>query len=318
MRGHVTLQFITFIGLAFVCGLTTAQPCQPTLVESELQTLETATNIAFIDTNWFHTIENLDDINDDNLMNDFDELHAQGMGTMVLNANTGLFNPVRRDLRAIWRGPYVTYQVDRVDVDSTYDRGTLLDLSNTGEVYHLYSPLGLVDPSQEAVINEGYEDNFDRWAFVSAGCDGIFVTSDDRIRQFGGAPLQTVISSVRVLDPATTRSSDEATLQEITDVEGAIVVLQQAPVVRNSGQLVSGSRIQLRGYNLGAGTSDQEVRLDDTPLTDVISWNAREIIIRLPSGAAGITVGLYEDGNLETSFSFPVEVSSSQTWISFE
>ncbi len=236
------------------------------ITEYELQTLAEGEDRVRIDTTYYTTIENLDDLPVSNLENDFDFINYGG-GAVVVNPRTAMVESERVDLLEppnIWYGPYVTFDPNRIsDATEDYDEGSLLDF--WGNPYYFFTPLGLVKPRTESISLELYGDYFDRYAIVSLGPDGK-KSSDDIIRLFGGAPTELVISS---LNPSTVQHGDEVTV---------------------------------RGYNFGEEQGGSQVVLNDFAIPTILSWSDREVRFQVPhdltSGALKICKGAGESNSL--------------------
>ncbi len=232
------------------------------LTDLEMAILVDAETTVFIDTSYYVSIENLNDLLSPDVTHWFDYI-GEGGGTAVLDLATGFFKPERQDLTHLlhlWRGPYVSFASERVSLSGAgYDPGTLLDF--WWHPYYLFSPAGLVRSPSMSITQELYGDVFDAWAIVSLGPDGI-KSSDDIIRQFGVPPTTLIITSL---------STPQATY---------------------------GNRVTMRGYNFGASQGTSQVVLNGVPVSTVESWTSREIIFRVTEGMASgnivVAVGGYE------------------------
>jgi hypothetical protein len=162
--------------------------------------LSQALTIVELDTGYFTTLENLDDlpgtVAPPNAFQGIDD----GGGALVIRPSRGQFQPTRVNLTARppglqWQGPYVSVQ--NMDGEaSDYDPGTPLD--PWGNPYYLYTPLGRVSPIAEAITLDGYGDSFATYEIVSYGPDGV-MSGDDLFRTVPSAGItEPVISSVRV------------------------------------------------------------------------------------------------------------------------
>jgi len=295
-------------GIACLCASAAlAQPCQTALIQAEMATLSQAMEIAYLDTNYYHTIEDLNDQATANPTFFFDDINEAGLGTAVLMPSTGRFRTTRANLVSPlrWRGAYVNYQQGRIDTLSSYDPGTLLDLAGTGQPYHLYSPLGLVEPTSESISLAFHGDRFDRWTLVSAGCDGVFVTGDDIFYSLGpgigGAPTIPVISSVQPLSLANSAP------RSIRASSGA----DDPPALQ------PGETILVRGYQFGGTQGTSRLLLDGQDMGAAQLWNSQRIEIVLPQGLTGSQIQLEIGGTIRDSREVRV-TSSVSKWILFE
>jgi hypothetical protein len=213
------------------------------VAQLELQTLANQMVVVHIDTNWFTTLENLDDLPSPTTTRLHDYINHLG-GALVIDPYTGRFpNPPRLDLLnrppgLSWQGPYVTYQPNRIDdANSLYDEGTPLD--PWGRPYLFYSPLGLVVPRSQSIELTGYQDSFDSYTLVSLGPDGV-VSGDDLIRTIAGFPIAVPsISSVRIGPPA-----DKSAAWEL----------------------------RVKGYRFGATRGSGVLLRDGLPLEPIATW----------------------------------------------
>ena len=296
----LALIVLTMVEVLVPGGKARAQACQPNLILSELVSLQTAMEMAWIDTGFIHTIENLDDLGGRSPSQTFNDITDGGLGTLVLMPSTGRFRTTRANLLnpLRWRGPYVAYQPTRIDALSTYDPGTLLDLSRSGQPYHLYSPLGLVSPTSESITLEGYGDVFDRWTLASAGCDGVWQTADDVVLAlgpgFGGPPTVPVISSVRAQGTMTAMTSS-----------------------RSTEPLQVGDTILIRGYNFGSSQGTSRLLAGGFDLGQAESWSTTEMVVTLPPGIASGDLELEIGGTVVDRF--PITIFSTVShWMLFE
>ncbi len=180
-----------------------AQADKSAVTLSELQTLADAMTLVELDTGYFTTLENLDDLPTFTFVNPFDYIDDMG-GALAIRPSRGDFaaNP-RVDFLNLpasfaWQGPYISVQSSRIeDSDGDYDQGTILDI--WGEPYYFYTPVGLVDPKVEDVTLRFYGDDFADYRIVSHGPDGVFGTADDLSRFVAPGNITTAqISSTRV------------------------------------------------------------------------------------------------------------------------
>ncbi|MCX7000847.1 MAG: IPT/TIG domain-containing protein [Candidatus Sumerlaeota bacterium] len=279
-------------GMPIVMGIS-SEPAPPppprfgeiTATLAELQTLADAMTVVYLDTGYYVSIENLNDLLSNNTVYDFDNINNGG-GTWVIDPATALFKPQMANLTVpphLWQGPYVTYQDSRISLTgSGYDRGTLLDF--WGTPYYLFSPAGLVRTDQHVITLELYDDYFDSYAIVSLGPDGV-MSSDDLIYTFGEPPTRLVLTSLSV---------------------------QSA---------YRGDTVRLRGYNFGAGGSgNSRLLLGAMTINAISSWSDRQIEFTVPSGAASGNVSV-EKGQ-EVSNGLPLTIlehpSAAAHWLLYE
>lgn len=175
----------------------------------EMATLADAETLCAVDTGYYVSLENLNDISQDGFEPDHDFI-GDGGGTAVIRPSHARFLDRRLDLTVgplSWQGPYVNYQ--RTDDEDwfEFDIGTPLD--PWGGLYYFYTPAGLVDPPMDVTLDD-YGDAFDRYAIVSYGPDLLFDTSDDLFYHFGSAPAAILLTSV---SPSTARVGDLLTFR---------------------------------------------------------------------------------------------------------
>ena len=178
--------------LAIVLLATSANAAQRTAAELQLAHFQQAMEIFYLDSGYFTTIENLDDIFDP----DADPPHQwinRGGGALVLRPAEGV--PFRQMLtQDQFQGPYLAYPsgAEREGPDGDYDEGTPLD--PWGNPYYFYSPLGLIEPKQDGLSLRYHGDRFDTYTFVSHGPDGV-PSENDVIRSIGIAVTEPAVSS---------------------------------------------------------------------------------------------------------------------------
>lgn len=240
-----------------------AQGAAEAVAEQEMAVLADAEETVLLDTNFYTTIENLDDlIADYPLNNHFDDINDQG-GTRVLDPATGRWTPDRKDLRnppMQWMGPYVVFQPSRLTLDGAgYDPGTLLD--PWGRPYYLFTPLGLARPVEGTITLEFYGDRFDRYAIVSLGPDGV-MSGDDLFRFFGSAPTRLEVSS---LTPSSSPTGLAATI---------------------------------RGYHFGPSQGASRILLDGRDVGAANSWTDSQIVFHIPAWAASGGIQVEVGGQL--------------------
>ena len=247
----------------------------------EMSNLAQAEQFCLIDTNFYVSLENLDDL-PVNTSPTYNFINAGG-GTWVIGQTTANFLPNQRNLLTAflkWQGPYITYQAGRADDADffNYDIGTPLD--PWGSPYFFYSPLGRIDPPN-SITAADYADTFDRFAIVSYGADGMYQGGDDLFIEFGGAPANPTLSA-------------------------------------NPNKFFSvGDTATFRGYNFGAQGGSIQLTFNGAAVTDgILSWSSTQIQkLILPADPQGaIIVGLTNNGNpaglqlqiiIEDSFAAP-------------
>lgn len=254
------------------------------LTDLEMAILVDAETTVFIDTDYYVSIENLNDLLSVDVTYWFDYI-GEGGGTAVLDLATGFFEPARQDLThlpQLWRGPYVSFAPERISLSGAgYDPGTLLDF--WGRPYYLFSPAGLVRPPSMSITQELYGDMFDAWAIVSLGPDGMR-SGDDIIREFGVPPTALVITSL---------SMPQATY---------------------------GSRETVRGYNFGSSQGTNQVLLNGEPITTVESWESRAITFQVTEAMTSGNVVVTVDGQESNAVPLTVveQSSNASLWVFYE
>jgi hypothetical protein len=239
-----------------VAGISSLQD----LTTFEISNMVQAEQIAFIDTGFFTTIENLDDLINETNNNTFDWIH-EGGGALVIDIQTGLFEPERENLLDLpnrWQGNYIqAYHPSRISIDGAgYDRGTPLDF--WGSPYLLFSPLGLLRPETMGVTQEYYGDSFDRYAIVSLGPDRS-MSADDVIRKFGTPPTRTIISSVSL-----TSNPSSGTLMQVNGY-----IFGSLSGGAGGGAAVNGAVVKING---------------ESKNSLVVSWSSTVILLDLSTG----------------------------------
>jgi len=242
--------------------LSTAQGDSITLAEMSI--LANAMDTAFIDINYYVTLENLNDLSQSSPTLAFDSIRQNG-GVFPIDPFTGLFR-ARKDFTLgtlTWKGPYVNYQSSRIQSGTEpYDQGSPLD--RWGSPYLLFNPHGLLRGDEGRITQEYYGDAFDRFTIVSLGPDGI-QSNDDVIYQFGpgieGAYL--------------------------TSLSGTSTTLVSAPLDDQDYEIEAGSTVTLHGINLNPSNQEKTVLFGSTVIQDVISWSAREVVIIAPAQQTG-------------------------------
>jgi len=269
------------------------------VTEVELQNFQTSLELVQLDLGQYVTLEDLNDLPPGSNPNEtYDDIDNGGVGTYVLELSTGRFRATPRDLPpGAWNGPYASFQPGRFDDVPPYPYGEGAPLDLWGTPYHLYSPLGLVDPISHTInTTDPLADDFDRWALVSAGPDTLFDTGDDVIRTFGGAPNVPVVASV--------------TLAPGSSIVGS-------PRAEIFGPFVGGQTIRIRGYNFGSTQGTSRVLLDTMDLGSAAAWNSQEIDIVLPYHAAGATLRLEIGGVVRDTVAVAI-ISPAGDWNLYE
>jgi hypothetical protein len=258
-----------FLRTAFL-ALTLTALCVPATAQSvavalsEMQTLANAEDVCALDTNFYVSLEALNDLSSTPDPASRDNVLSNG-GTYAAETWRGDFRPggrldlVNRTLA--WGGPYVTFQFGRTqETAGPYDVGSPLD--PWGTPYWFYSPLGLLRGDTGTATLEGYGDQFGRYTIVSYGLDGV-KSADDLTYQFGPGLTSFVVTSLY----------------------GAWVT---PPPVPNPGgaawKVGSGNTITVRGINFGSTQGTGQVMLGSTELTGVTRWSNREIDVIIPVG----------------------------------
>jgi len=246
----------------------------------DMQAMRDAIEIAFLDTGYIHTLEDLNDLIGMATTHYFDDV-MYGGGARVIELAASRFRSQRADLRFAprqWWGPYVTFQQGKISIDgANYDPGTPID--PWGTPYYMFTPLGLVRPPNGAITLEMYEDAFDRYTIVCLAGDGV-MSEDDLIVQFGtgvfGPPSVTVISSTRLVSTG------------------------------------NGRGVRVKGYKFGAPREGSAVEFNGaaTAATEVASWTDREIVFALPAGAPSGLVTVVVGGTVRSN-SFLLQIPTS-------
>lgn len=275
------------------------------LVEQELRILAEAEERVYLDTGYFVSIENLDDLPSETANYWFDYINAGG-GAAVIDPRTGRFKPERVDLLQyphLWLGPYVTFQPGRISEDGAgYDPGTLLDL--WGRPYYLFTPVGLARPPEMSITQEFYGDQFDRYAIVSLGPDGE-KSSDDIIRWFGFPPSALVISSLR---PNMVEPGEEVT------VRGYNFGTMKADEPKREHNEEQSLGEELKGEKI-----ERQVLLNNNPVAEILLWSDREIRFKVPLGAQSgyvkVKIGAVESNGLYLTVVSSVPAGSKNWWL---
>jgi len=289
-----------------------AQDARRVAALSDIATLRDAETVVQLDTLFYTSLENLNDLPGINDLYPRDGIQDMG-GAWMLGPFTGQWEPDRKLLDiepSVWRGPYVNFQSEAGDDGAGYDPGTPLD--PWGNPYLLFTPLGLARPTIPDITLEYYGDTFDRWYIVSFANDGI-MSEDDIGLDFGGPPYYLVISSLTLLSgtgvtqnqapslnfPAPTQSSPSST---------AIDSPSAATVSRSAAATLSASSwtVAIKGYNFGASQSTSSVLLDGVDAADpATSWTSTGILQSLPSDLEPGPHTIALQVNSTTSNTFP-------------
>jgi len=262
-------------------ALALAEEKQATTVvaQSDVNTIATQMEQVAAFTNFFTTIENLDDLTAPTTTFPFDYINDNG-GALVISPFTGDFRDDRLDylnrpLGLSFNGPYISAFSNLISVgrftDDThfYDDGHPLD--PWFNPYLFYSPLGLVVPRTESIELDLHGDSFDRFTIVSLGPDGV-VSGDDIIRSISGFSITTLaISSARL------RSS-------------------------SAKQSAYPYQLVIKGYNFGSTQGTGTVTIDSVS-APIISWSGTEVIAGLNSlPASNASVELTTDTGASKSY----------------
>jgi hypothetical protein len=249
-----------------------------------MQNIAQAEDFAFVDTGYYFSIENLNDLAYGSPIHYFDDINYGG-GTAVIDLRTGQFKPERVNLLEPvlkWKGPYITYDVNRItQTGEGYDIGTLLDFWYNP--YYLFSPVGLARPASMSITQELYGDAFDTYAIVSLGPDG--QKSDDDIKAyFGVPPTSLVVSSVY---------PTPAIVSEI---------------------------IAVRGYNFGDSQGESYIELNSKSINNVEYWSDRQIRMELPSDAQSglLSVIVGDERSNELLITVRTEASAAGLWTFYQ
>lgn len=260
------------------------------VAQQEMQTLADGMDLCALDTTYYVSLENLNDLSQTNTTNPYDSIQNMD-GVYTIIPSIGTFSTQRRNLATAfnaWNGPYVTFQQGRTQTDTTpYDQGSPLD--PWGNPYYLFNPLGLIRGDQGIITLELYGDQFDRYTIVSLGPDGI-VSGDDVIRQFGTA-LQGVY---------------------LTSLSGSDVTLTSPPDGSPTYDVAAGTTLTLRGLNFGPPAENKHVVFGTTVIEEVVSWTTREVTVRVPVVLAGTDGFAIQIGTSNTN-SITATITGSHT-----
>lgn len=267
---------------------------------AEMQNLETALTFEYLDTGYFVSLENLNDVDFatfpvyDNIANNGD--------TPVIRPDVGRFQPSPVNLLFSWMGPYINYQSGKTQVGvAPYDQGSPLD--PWGNPYLFFSPLGLIRGDASAITQEFYGDLFDRYTLVSLGADGV-VGGDDLFRQFapGAAGSPTFPGVVGLA---------------VSSLSGPKVITTSAPS-GSTYKTNAGAAVTARGYNFVATQGSSKAWFGALELT-VESWSATAVQVRIPVTASGVadftlTVGA------QTSFPLSLKIlpNAAEVWAEYD
>lgn len=292
-----------------ICRPAVAQDARRVAALADLVTMRDAEILVQVDTGYYTSLENLDDLPGLNTIEPRDGIEDQG-GAWMLDPATGRWRAARMPLDHspwIWRGPYVNYQNRAGDDGEGYDPGTPLD--PWGQPYLLYSPVGLARPTIPGVTLEYHADRFDRWAIVSLANDGI-VSDDDIGVEFGSGPTALVISSLRLSQTGATRST------------GLTGVTAEATPTPASGQTWI---VSVKGYNFGSTQQTSSVLVDGVPIdTPSTTWSSVAVDQPLPVDlepgihTVALRVGAVESNALSFTLVAPLTAVRSGAWALYE
>lgn len=235
---------------------------------NEMQTLANALTLAALDTTYYVSLENLNDVSGTSPTLLYDSIqHLSGPYVMI--PDHGLFIG-RRNLATrpvnFWRGPYVSYQQENTQAGTTpYDEGSPLDPWR--QPYYLFNPLGLLRGDAGIITLELYGDSFDRYTIVSLGPDGV-MSADDLAYPFGGDLIGSYLTSL---------AGDGV---RMTSAAGTALPVYTVD---------AGTTLTLRGYGFGAPGPNSGVYLGDVAITQVLRWSGREIDVIVPETLVGTT-----------------------------
>jgi hypothetical protein len=267
MLHHRTYSHALFLAAISIAGLLAPRSSnaqQEVVALHNMQTMANALEVCLLDTTYYVSLENLNDISSINPIRAYDSIQDLG-GPYVIIPSDGYFLPRKNLATAFnaWNGPYVSYQTDQTQSATTpYDQGSLLD--PWGNPFYLFNPLGLIRGDQGIITLELYGDQFDRYTIVSLGPDGV-KSSDDLAYQFDGAVNGA----------------------HLTSLHGSGVVrtspMESAPVYN----VDAGTSLTLRGTNFGGPGAGKLVLFGPTVMDDVTTWTNREITVNVPADLTG-------------------------------
>jgi hypothetical protein len=251
------------------------------LAITEMQNIATAEDLAYLDIDYYVSIENLDDLAYGSPIHYFDDINDGG-GTAVIDLRTARFKPERVNLLAPvlkWKGPYITYDEGRITLTGNdYDVGTLLDF--WGNPYYLFTPAGLARPPSMSVTLDFYGDAFDTYAIVSLGPDG--VKSDDDLKVYFGVPPTS------------------------------LAITSASPSPAEAGGIIT-----IKGYNFGDSRGDSRVEINGIEIAQIDSWSGREILAHIPSdarsGMLSVVVGETRSNEIFVEIRIPTAAASEWT-----
>jgi hypothetical protein len=230
---------------------------------AEMNTLANAEEICAGIQNFYVSLETLNDVVPIGVSGSFDNVNLNG-GSFALRLHSGFFDATRTffDGTPQWEGNYVNYQQNKIQVlPDPYDLGSPLDPWFTP--YYFFSPHGLVRGDNGAITQELYGNDFDRFAIVSLGADGV-MSNDDLIFLFGGGVTSLGLSTV----------------------SGASVLMDHSKLGTKFAA-AEGALIELEGYVFGATQGASQAFFGATELTDITSWSATSVTLNLPAGLTG-------------------------------
>lgn len=213
---------------------------------ADLGAIRTAMEIFYIDSGRFTTIENLDDTISGTPLRPWNAINDGG-GAITVIPGEGF---LRRQFIANWNGPYLTFPSQRrvEEADDDYDIGAPFDLNGLSSIY-FYTPLGLLEPSNNDVSLRYYGDDFDQYVIVTHGANGRF--DGNLTRNVAGDDIGILIPGFQVTVPAVSSS-------------------RIAPAATKSADPWE---LTVRGYNLGAGSgANGAVLINGTADGELIEW----------------------------------------------
>lgn len=266
--------------------------------QAEMATLASALDQCAIDTNYYVSLETLNDLGLTSTTPTWDALNHDG-GSWVIPPADGSFKSSRLNLLTAynsWQGPYLTYQSGTTQTGSTpYDQGSPLD--PWGVAYRLYTPLGLVRGDTPAITHEDYSDAFDRYMIVSYGPDGEYGGGDDLSYSFGPGVLSSMAAARLTGD------------------------VQTDPANAARQIVAQGAEVALNGYNFGETKDDGQVLIGGGPVAEIAAWSDGSIEFTMPSDLTGpatlqVTRAGAESNILSISLTGPAE-NSVTGWVLF-
>ena len=295
MRGRAALPYrlldrfgraILVAALLFgLSSMALGQDANTVIAQIEMQTLAQGEEIAALFTQFYVSLESLNDLTFPTIQ-PYDFINEQG-GAFVIRPTRGLFDSSRRFMDPVdWGSGFVIFQPGTTQLGTEpYDQGSPLD--PWGTPYYFYTPHGLVRGDNGVITQEHYGDAFDRYTIVSFGSDGV-MSGDDLFREFNGSVTTQGLSSLSGSKLLTTNSKFGTTYNA-----------------------VAGSSLTIRGYNFGSSQGAKKVMLGSTELSDVLSWSSTQIELQIPadfvgSGGLHLDVGGGSTNSLALSIAGPM------------